>query len=350
MNNTTTRTLFILLGLILVLCLGLMLLNKTHKTTLVEGFDTTTPSTGTSDPVLEAIESKLASQNPEQLKNTIQALQQRLIDYGYAPQLDSYVKKTELGGDAGKCIVAKAEDRDKYVAKVDLPPVGPRIDLSQYVKKTSIPPEKVCPTVPEIDMSKYVLKSTLPPNQQCPPCIAPKVKVSAGLCRECPPAPTCPPPQPCPVVKCPEPKPCVQKECPKCEEIRYIKVPAVITKTIKDGKSEVTSGIVENRPNLFDRLFSRDTNTRNDAEIKNNDVVKKRLRDDEIARVMSNETAAINQVVPTSPGSCILKNDVPSVTVQGATTQIFVPNPNLNSDFKRFGIYGAPEDSVVLQS
>ena len=67
------------------------------------------------------------------MKNTISSLQQRLIDYGYAPDLNNYVKKTELGIDSGKCIVSKAEDRDKYISKSDTPTIGPRIDLSQYV-------------------------------------------------------------------------------------------------------------------------------------------------------------------------------------------------------------------------
>lgn len=109
----------------------------------------------------------------------------------------------------------------------------PRIDLSQYVKKSAIPPAPVCPSTPTIDLSAYVKKSTLPPTEKCPPCIAPKVKVSAGLCRECPPPPPCPAPEPCPSCNCPPPAPCpTQKECTKCDEIRYIKVPSVITKTV----------------------------------------------------------------------------------------------------------------------
>jgi len=189
-------------------------------------------STESNDPVIAAIQSNLANENPEQLKKTIQTLQQRLIDYGYAPDLNSYVKKTELGN-GGKCTVSVAEDRDKYISKTDVPPPGPRIDLSQYVKKSAIPPAPVCPPTPTVDLSAYVKKSTLPPTEKCPPCIAPKVKVSAGLCRECPPPPPCPAPAPCPSCNCPPPAPCpTQKECTKCDEVRYIKVPSVITKTV----------------------------------------------------------------------------------------------------------------------
>ena len=243
----TTNFLLMLLGSCLILCFILMLINKTDKDTdrEIEGFD----------PVIDAIQEQLQKESPEQLKSTVQALQKRLIDYGYAQDLNSFVKKTELNPDTGKCLVNNAIDRDKYISKTDIQPPGPRIDLSQYVKKSSIPPEKICPPIPEIDYSAYVKKSTLPPNEKCPPCIAPKVKVSAGLCRECPPAPSCPPPERCPEIKCPDPAPCppekkcpepapcpTLKECIKCDEVRYIKVPAVITKTVTvDANGNVIS-------------------------------------------------------------------------------------------------------------
>ncbi len=232
MTLNSTNLILILLGGVLVLCFVLMLMHPQSN----ENF---TDANSNEDPVIAAIQSNLSNQSPEQLKNTIQTLQQRLIDYGYAPDLNKYVKKTELGN-GGKCTVNFAEDRDKYISKTDVPPPGPRIDLSQYVKKSSIPPAPVCPPTPTIDLSAYVKKSTLPPTEKCPPCIAPKVKVSAGLCRECPPPPPCPAPAPCPSCNCPPPAPCpTQKECTKCDEVRYIKVPSVITKTVmvdKDGK------------------------------------------------------------------------------------------------------------------
>uniref|UniRef100_A0A6C0HMJ1 Uncharacterized protein n=1 Tax=viral metagenome TaxID=1070528 RepID=A0A6C0HMJ1_9ZZZZ len=347
MHYNKINILFGLLAITLVMCLALMLLNNTRKTTLIgpniiaESFENPTVAASSGDPVVDAIQAKLAASSPDQLQSTIKALQARLVDYGYAPQLNSYVKKTELSGDAGKCTVSRAEDRDKYITKSDLPPPGPRINLSEYVKKTSIPPEKVCPTMQDVDMSKYVLKSTLPPNQQCPACIAPKVKVSAGLCRECPPNPTCPPPQACPVLKCPEPQPCIQKECAKCDEIRYIKVPAVITKTIPEQRIE------EPQPQergFFDRMFTQNNSSSNDTQIQNNDMVKKRLRNDEINREIANATVNINAVIPTTTSAaCVLNNSVPSTTLPCARSQVFVPNPELNSEFKRFGIYGPPQ-------
>lgn len=238
MKLDTTNLLLILLGITLISCFILMLMDKNQ-----ENFD----------PVIDAIESQIQNEDPDQLKKTITTLQQRLIDYGYAPDLKNYVRKTELDPNSGKCLVSNAQDRDKYISKTDVPPPGPRIDLSQYVKKSSIPPEKVCPSTPTVDLSAYVKKSTLPPNEKCPPCISPKVKVSAGLCRECPPPPPCPAPAPCPACNCPPPAPCPsQKECKKCDEIRYIKVPAIITKTVtvdKDGNiisQKIDSGSTAN--------------------------------------------------------------------------------------------------------
>lgn len=240
MTLNTTNLILILLGSVLVLCFILMLMLIDSQTT--ENFAVSSSDNLNSDPVIAAIQSNLANENPEQLKKTIQTLQQRLIDYGYAPDLNKYVRKTELGN-GGKCTVNVAEDRDKYISKTDVPPHGPRIDLSQYVKKSAIPPVPVCPPTPTVDLSAYVKKSTLPPTEKCPPCIAPKVKVSAGLCRECPPPPPCPAPEPCPSCNCPPPAPCpTQKKCTKCDEIRYIKVPTVITKTVMvDAKGNVIS-------------------------------------------------------------------------------------------------------------
>ena len=144
MQLNTTNVILTLLGITLVLCFILMIMDKSQYN--IEPFDTTVTPTITpmsainSDPIIAAIQSQLQGETPDQLKSTIQALQQRLIDYGYAPDLNKYVTKTELGPNAGKCLVATAEDRDKYLSKSDVPAPGPRIDLSQYVKKSSVPP------------------------------------------------------------------------------------------------------------------------------------------------------------------------------------------------------------------
>lgn len=335
----TTNFLLMLLGSCLVLCFVLMLMTNTDKH--IEGFD----------PVIDAIQSKLQSESPEQLKSTVQALQQRLIDYGYAPDVNTFVKKTDLGLNDGKCLVANAEDRDKYVSKSDIPPAGPRIDLSQYVKKSSIPPEKVCPSIPEIDYSAYVKKSTLPPNEKCPPCIAPKVKVSAGLCRECPPAPSCPAPERCPVVNCPLPAPCpAQKACPapapcptapecaKCNEIRYIKVPAIITKTVTvDTNGNIISQKIDSGntnptaqtttiPNLPQTTLSN--STQNQTSFLNN--------------IFSNSS---NQIPSTTfPVMSSIPNTTLAQTIDNTceTHNALYPSADLNSEFKSYGIYGPP--------
>lgn len=356
----TYKTLTAIVVVVLLLCLVLMFLNNTKKTTFIDiPIEHFTDSTTSGDSVLDAINDKLSSKSPDQLKSTISTLQKKLIDYGYAPQLDSYVKKTELTGDSGQCTVNKAVDRDKYMSKTDLPPPGPRIDLSQYVKKSAIPPEKACPTQPEVDWSKYVLKSSLPPNQECPPCIAPKVKVSAGLCRECPPAPSCPAPKPCPNLKCPEPAPCLQKECPKCDEIRYIKVPAVITKTIRIG---VNGNVISEELNSGDitaeeaSTIINNVNVRNNNEARNNSVLNKRLKDDEINRQLANEQSnersyersylPTTTTTPNNTGSCILNEDIPSSTFPAT---VLYPSADLNSAFKRTGIYGPEQDLEFMK-
>jgi len=335
MQLNTTNVLLVVLGIILVLCFILMIMDSNNKHSshsgVYENFD----------PVIDAIQSNLQNETPEQLKSTIKTIQQRLIDYGYAPDLNTYVKKTELGPDSGKCLVTKAEDRDLYVAKSDVPAPGPRIDLSQYVKKSSIPPAPVCPPAPEIDYSAYVKKSTLPPNEKCPPCIAPKVKVSAGLCRECPPAPVCPPPQRCPEVKCPPPAVCpVQPTCRPCDEIRYIKVPTVITKTVMlDAKGNVISQQISSG----NTTPSTPTTTQ---------------------YLTPYTTSAPTQPVPTMPpaptmppmttqGSLLMPTTTfPMMSITTPNTTLaqtldsynsdntFCPSSDLNSEFKKYGIYG----------
>lgn len=224
--NHRVITILLLIGLA---CLIMVVVNRKQLIPTLpfvkEGFQDTTP------PVIDKIQSDVSQMSEDELKTTLEAMKARLTKYGLLP------------GDVEPQI-----DRSQWVPKSNIPPAGPRIDMSQYVKKSSIPPEKVCPPQKEIDYSEYVKKSTLPPTQKCPPCISPKVKVSAGLCKKCPPCPSCPPPQRCPELQCPEPKPCPKVECPKCSEIKYIKVPTIITRTIKvDRNDKVISEQVEEK-------------------------------------------------------------------------------------------------------
>ena len=368
MKLNTTNVLLSILGITLILCFILMIMDNKNS---VENFD----------PLINAIQDKLSSESPEQLKSTVKALQQRLIDYGYAPDLDKYVTKTQLGVNDGKCLVSNAEDRDKYLPKSDVPPPGPRIDLSQYVKKSSIPPEKVCPSMPEIDYSQYVKKSTLPPNEKCPPCISPKVKVSAGLCRECPPAPSCPPPERCPELKCPEPKPCpaqqkcpdpkpcpTQQKCKKCDEIRYIKVPALITKTITvDKNGNVISQKIDsgnaNAPTTTQYLSPSTTVSANvDADEQNSNssnssnslssVLLNALYNVSTTTIPQTTQYNSSQYEEQSKNSDMPNTTFPTISQSNPNTTMaqtlelasgsgsFCPSNDLNNDFKKYGIYG----------
>jgi hypothetical protein len=323
------NVLLILMGLILTFCFILMLMDYTNpQSTNPTNTKKANNNIEAFDPVIDAIQEQIKNQSPEQLKSTINALQQRLIDYGYAPDLDQYVKKTALGPNDGKCLVSNAEDRDKYINKSDIPPPGPRIDLSQYVKKSAIPPEKVCPPAPTIDLSAYVKKSTLPPNEKCPPCIAPKVKVSAGLCRECPPPPPCPAPEPCPACNCPEPQPCPpQKECKKCDEIRYIKVPAIITKTIT----------IDQNGNVISQNIESGTNTTPSPQTQN---------------IIQPTTTQHPEKIPTTTfPTMTTKTNINLAQTLANTTNSkssYCPTSDLNSAFSSYGITGRNESNFIF--
>ena len=71
-----------MLGITLVLFFILMIMNSNSNGANIENFD----------PVVDAIQLQLQNETPDQLKGTIKTLQQRLIDYGYAPDLNSYIK------------------------------------------------------------------------------------------------------------------------------------------------------------------------------------------------------------------------------------------------------------------
>lgn len=120
--------------------------------------------------------------------------------------LNNYVKRTDLER------VARASTREYC-------PVSPEYNPSDYVKKSEIDLQQSCPKMP--DLKDYVLKSTIPPIQKCPSCICPKVKVSAGMCKECPPQKNnCPKPEPCGIEQCKNVVKCEPNEkqvsCPKC--------------------------------------------------------------------------------------------------------------------------------------
>ena len=339
MQLNITNVLLMMLGITLVLCFILMIMNSNSNGANIENFD----------PVVDAIQLQLQNETPDQLKGTIKTLQQRLIDYGYAPDLNSYIKKTELMPNSGRCLVTNAEDRDKYISKSDSPIPGPRIDLSQYIKKSSIPPNPVCPPVPEIDYSAYVKKSTLPPDVKCPPCIAPKVKVSAGLCRECPPAPSCPAPERCPELKCPEPAPCspaqvcpppaacpTQAACTKCDEVRYIKIPTVITKTV----------FVDSSGNVISQNINSGSKNSNPTQYLSQPAITKANTTQPNTTQPNTTQPLVSLGYPMSTTTFPTMSNIPNITLAqtldslSGSKSAFCPNSELNSDFKQYGIYG----------
>jgi len=359
MQINITSFLLTLLGIVLVLCFILMLMNNQNQgygngNGFMGGYNNNDNIEGF-DPVVDSIQSQLEGQTPAQLKSTISTIQQRLIDYGYAPDLSTYVKKTELTPNSGKCLVSTAEDRDKYIPKSDVPAPGPRIDLSQYVKKSSIPPAPVCPPTPEIDYSAYVKKSTLPPNDKCPPCIAPKVKVSAGLCRECPPAPSCPPPERCPDIKCPPPAPCpAQVPCTKCDEIRYIKVPSVITKTVMVDANgnvmsqQIDSGKATPSPVATTAQVLTPYVEPTAAPVPTPSATTQYQTQSILNSIFSPQTTQGSQIPSTTfPAMAVnIPNTTLAQTLDRETSSChkhgLYPSADLNSEFKRYGIYGDP--------
>lgn len=165
-------------------------------------------------------ESKLKQASPDEYAKIQKILGEFRQDLaGEIPALDQFVRKAELPNQS--CVVSKAVDKDSFVKKSALTdmkecPVPGNYDPTQYVAKSTIQ-AKTCPPQEKIDTTKWVLRSTIPPPSKCASCICPKVKVSAGLCKKCPPPPKCPAPKPCPSLKCPDVKPCPPPApCPDC--------------------------------------------------------------------------------------------------------------------------------------
>lgn len=266
------------------------------------------------DILKQYMDESLDNLSDEEYKKKIANLRARLAKFGLypsanSPDMSQYVLKNQLNPGDGKCIVASAEDRDKYTLKSAIPePKCPGVDINKYVLKSSIQPEKICPPPKEIDQSRYVLKSTIPPAVKCPPCICPKVKVSAGLCKACPPPPkaTCPDVKPCPNVSCPEPKPCPPQSNEKCHSVKYVKVPLVLKKSVKvnsrgefveedsqdsqsskdteikallnsDGKPVIDSNgnpiYIDNNGNKINIQSNKNNNTNNNGPVASNDDV-----------------------------------------------------------------------------
>ncbi len=150
------------------------------------------------------------------IKADVETIRSKLSsDY---PDMSRYVQKSELP--SAQCRVSNAIDKDSYVSKTEYESVSSKAtgcDPEKYILKSAALQAQTPVSCPTLDPNQWILKSSLPPKEVCPPCIAPKVQVSAGLCKKCPPPPKCPEVKPCPVPECPKPQPCPpQKECPAC--------------------------------------------------------------------------------------------------------------------------------------
>lgn len=160
------------------------------------------------------------------------------------------------------------------------------------------------------------------------------------MCRECPPAPSCPAPQPCPEVKCPECKPCpaapkcpppapcpTTEKCRKCSDVKYIKVPTLITKTV----------VVDSNGNVVSQKVSSGDTTSSGSGSGLFSM------SNMIGNLMpSSSSSTTTTTTPsTSTSSTIAnKNEMPSTTFPSAGTNEYCPSAELNSDFKQYGIYG----------
>jgi len=362
-ENTTV---FIIVIIVIIIGIVIYTMNNNNNTSR-ESFTSQTADQLESQ-ILDKYKSDVSNKSAAELQDLVARMRLRLDKFGLypdgsAPDLSRYALKSEVvPGANGRCLVSTAEDRDKYISKSDLPDPAPKVDLSKYVLKSSIPPEKICPPQKDIDYSKYVLKSSLPPPQKCPPCICPKVKVSAGLCQKCPPPPKCPPPQPCDQAKCPDVQPCpaaplcpAPNACPNNAgktfyDVKYIKVPTIITKTVT----------VDSYGNVINQKIQTDANVTTDTSAPNG-------TESSSASMATTITSAPNQqsvgdssyatitsttMTPTQPTSYTISQPpknfasnmaTPVTTINPSySAQYNYLNPDLNSEFKKSGIYGYP--------
>ena len=274
------------------------------------------------DKALEIGKEMQSAKSDSEIKTLMSRMVSELVSVGAFPDTSQFVRKSEMVD--GRCVVAKADDRDQYIAKTSIPDQGPRIDMSQYIKKSAIPacPQQKCPE--PVDLSGYVKKSSLF-NQKQNACVCPQVKVSAGLCKECPPCPsmTC---APCPVPekpKCPPPAPCPEPPTqPVRYEIKYIKQPVLITKTV----------VVDANNKVLSQQVKTDTNASVDDITKNPEVQKDSGFYEFIDSIRSNYGLKYNpEVASTRPQ--ITMASAPFCGEAGC-----LENKNLNSAFQQQGV------------
>ena len=291
--------------------------------------------------------------NVDEIKSNLETIKSRIgTDF---PDLNKYVSKAEL--DVQVCRVANAIDKDNYISKAELQeelkkcPVPFDYRPEDYVLKSTKLAES-CPPCPTIDTTKYVLKSTLPAAMKCPPCVAPSVKVSAGLCQKCPPAPTCPSPQPCPIPKCPEVKPCAPPpECPRCPPIprqpvkicpSYDPYPSPtpqIKKVYVDSRGREIPFDEDNNSPLSMRNNTNDNANNNKASIFNN-LISSKKKSENVNTLFKNSLKSRRFEDTTGSSS----KDNTNIILKGSGLN--TPNPLDNSD-KDYSLFPNPTDPPI---
>lgn len=114
--------------------------------------------------------------------------------------------------------------------------IGSPVNADDMIHKSAIPPQRECPAS-KFNELDYVKRSSIPPCPEPKPCIAPKVVVSADLCKkqDCPPCP----------------------KCQECSKVETKHVPVFVTKTIKvdeDGK-ELSTTVEQSDVELGENLL-----------------------------------------------------------------------------------------------
>jgi hypothetical protein len=131
-------------------------------------------------------------------------------------------------------------------------------------------------------------------------------------------------------VTCPEPKPVEQKECPKCTEIKYIKVPTIITRTIiKDKNNNV---IEEKETTSTQPVSNSDSDKTNKSPTTTKDVpTTTQIPTTTTRQVPTTTRQVVSDDTMMIPEATRAANEESSKQCHAY---------GLNSMFKKFGIYG----------
>ena len=255
-----TVVLLVIVGLVFLFCVIMIVLDniKNHRSPVsgvLENF---------ADPPAEVtdIQKQLDGLTDDQLKGVVSYMKDKLVGYNLLPEQRAQI------------------DQSQWVPKSNIPPAGPRVDLSQYMKKSS-----------------------------------------------------------CPVVTCPKPEPCLKPvDPPKCSEIKYIKVPTIITRTIKlDAANNVVSEEVASEEVASEEDGANNTTKTSTTNSGANNSSNNSTSEEDTAT--EEESGPSTTSMSTNPMTT--NYTIPSVTRAAnkrANEQCNVVG--LNSEFRKYGIYG----------